>query len=115
LEETGLVVDEFIGEIPPFQYSIEKILAGKGSTGPTTTVKTTTQLNFVAKVAPISSNEVLKVTVDPKEHQNYAWASKGDIERYNITEGMTKVVTDALVWAEENANLFVTELVGGNA
>jgi len=106
LEETGLIVNEIVGEIPPFEYSVEKILGGIGST---TSVKTTLQLNFVAKVAPISPTESLKVIIDPQEHQNYVWVSKDDLDRYNITEGMKKIVMDALDWGENNLGRVVSD------
>lgn len=90
-----MVVDEFIGEIPSFEYSVEKILAAEGI-GSTTTTKTTIQLNFVAKLAPISSTEMPTVTIDPHEHHNYAWVSKEYLEQYPITKGMKKIVINAL-------------------
>jgi len=99
-------VEEIVGEISPFEYSVEKMLAAGGSTGTTTATKTTIQLNFVVRVAPAVSAHVVEVTLNPQEHQDYAWISRNDLERYNITEQMKGVITDAFSWAEKNISAF---------
>ena len=103
-EETGLIVKNIVGEFPPLEYSVEKILAVDEGTAPTPIVKSTIQLNFVAKVEPNSatSTKVFEVKLNPEEHQNYAWVSKENLGRYNMTQGMIEVVKNALDWAEQN-------------
>ena len=102
-EETGLTVKNIVGEIPSLEYSVEKILAAEEGGIPAAIVRSTIQLNFVAQVASVgSTNDAFEVALNPEEHQNYAWVSKEDLGRYNITEGMTGVVKNALVWAEQN-------------
>ena len=110
-EETGLIVDNIVAEIPPFEYSVEKILAAEEGAAPTAIVKSTIQLNFVAKVEPCGSTNAFEVKLNPEEHQNYAWVSKEDMGRYNITQGMIGVVKNALAWAEQNLEMFNTDVV----
>ena len=108
-EETGLILSNIVGEIPPLEYSVEKILAAEEGAVPTAIVKSTIQLNFMAQVVPIGSINSFEVKINPEEHQNYAWVSKEDLGQYNITQGMNEVVKNALVWAEENLEMFHTE------
>lgn len=110
-EETGLTVSNIVGEISPFEYSIEKILAAEGGAIPTVMARTTIQLNFVAQVAPFGSTDVIEVTLNPEEHQNYAWISKEDLGEYNMTQMMKEVVTNALAWAEQNVGKFDSDVV----
>ncbi|KIL65010.1 hypothetical protein M378DRAFT_45045, partial [Amanita muscaria Koide BX008] len=98
-EETGLIVSNIVGEFPPLEYSVEKILAAEEGAIPTAIVRSTIQLNFVAQVVPFGSTNAFEVKLNPEEHQNYAWVSKEDLGRYNMTEGMNGVVRDALAWA----------------
>jgi 8-oxo-dGTP pyrophosphatase MutT (NUDIX family) len=104
-EETGLTVSNIVGEISPFEYSVEKILAAEEGAIPTAIARTTIQLNFVAQVAPFGSTDVIEVTLNPEEHQNYAWISKEDLGEYNMTQMMKGVVTNALAWAEQNVGV----------
>ena len=106
VEETGLIVNNIVGEFPPLEYSVEKILAAEEGAAPTTIVRSTIQLNFVAQVVPFGTTNAFEVKLNPEEHQNYAWVSKEDLGRYNITEGMIGVVKNALVWAEQNLEMF---------
>ena len=108
-EETGLILSNIVGEIPPLEYSVEKILAAEEGAVPTAIVKSTIQLNFMAQMVPIGSINSFEVKINPEEHQNYAWVSKEDLGQYNITQGMNEVVKNALVWAEENLEMFHTE------
>jgi 8-oxo-dGTP pyrophosphatase MutT (NUDIX family) len=109
-EETGLTVKNIAGEIPPLEYSVEKILAAEEEGAiPRAIVRSTVQLNFVAQVAPVGSTDASEVALNPEEHQNYAWVSKEDLGRYNITQGMTGVVKNALVWAEQNLGRLNTD------
>jgi 8-oxo-dGTP pyrophosphatase MutT (NUDIX family) len=105
-EETGLTVSNIVGEFPPLEYSVEKILVAEGGATPTPTVRSTIQLNFVAQVAPFGSANVFEVGLNPEEHQNYAWVSKEDFGQYHVTQGMKGVVTNALLWAEQNVGRF---------
>ena len=107
-EETGLILSNIVGEIPPFDY---KILAVEEGAVKKTIVKSTIQLNFVAQVVPLGSSNAFEVKLNPEEHQNYAWVSKEDFGLYDITRGMREVVKNALVWAEENLERFDTEVV----
>ena len=102
MEETGLIVSNIVGEFQPFEYSVEKILAAEEGAVPAAIVKSTIQLNFVAQVLPLGSTKAFEVKLNPEEHQNYAWVSKEDLNRYNITQGMIGVVKNALEWAEQN-------------
>ena len=110
-EETGLIVSNIVGEIQPFEYSIEKILAAEKGGIPTAIVRTTIQLNFVAQIAPFGSTDVIEVTLNPEEHQKYAWVSKENLGEYKMTPAMTGVVTDALVWTEQNFGKFNGDVV----
>lgn len=110
-EETGLIVSNIVGEISPFEYSIEKILAAEDGAIPTAVVRTTIQLNFVAQAAPFGSTDVIEVTLNPEEHQNYAWVSKENLGEYKMTPEMKGVVTDALVWIEQNFGNFNGDVV----
>lgn len=94
---------EIAGEIGSFEYSVEKMRAAAECAAPMHTVKRTLQLNFVAKVAPNSDRDRFAITLNPEEHQNYAWLSSDDLSRYPITENMKAVVREALGWAENNA------------
>jgi len=111
MEETGLTVSNIVGEIPPFEYSVEKIFAAEGGAVPAAVVRSTIQLNFMAQVLPLGSANALEVKLNPEEHQNYAWVSKEDLGRYNISQGMIEVVKNALVWAEQNLERFDTVTV----
>ena len=64
----------------------------------------------MVQVAPVSSTNAFEVSLNPEEHQNYAWVSKEDLGRYNITQGMTGVVKDVLVWTEQNLGRLNTEI-----
>ena len=104
-------MSNIVGEISPFEYSIEKILAAEEGAIPAAIVRTTIQLNFVAQVAPFGSTDVIEVTLNPEEHQKYAWVSKEDLGEYNMTPAMKGVVTDALVWIEQNLGKFDGDVV----
>jgi len=110
-EETGLIVNNIVAEIPPFEYSVEKILAAEEGAARTAIVKSTIQLNFVAQVEPCGSTNAYVVKLNPEEHENYAWVSKEDLGRYNITQGMIGVVKNALAWAEQNLEMLNTDVV----
>ena len=83
--------------------AVEKILADTEDSTLAMVVKTTIQLNFIARVTP-SFPDAHTVVLNPQEHQDYAWVSKEDLEQYKVSDGMRRVVMDALIWAEENIN-----------
>jgi len=79
-EETGLVVKRIVDEFEGFEYE-----SGKGLT---------VQLNFVVEV---DGEDALVVKMNPEEHQAFAWVEREeDLEKFQLTGGMCKVVTDAL-------------------
>lgn len=94
---------EIVAEIGSFEYSVEKLVAAAEGTAPLPTTKRTIQLNFVAKLAPMNDPSRFEVVTNPDEHQNHAWVSLEDLDRYPITENMKKVVREALDWTEKNA------------
>jgi 8-oxo-dGTP pyrophosphatase MutT (NUDIX family) len=112
VEETGLIVSNIAGEIPPLEYSVEKIFAAEEGAVPAAIVRSTIQLNFMAhwQVLPFGStnHDAFEVKLNPEEHQNYVWVSKENLGRYNITQGMIGVVKNAFVWAEQNLERFDT-------
>jgi 8-oxo-dGTP pyrophosphatase MutT (NUDIX family) len=84
LEETGLYVTHINGEFEPFVY-------------PVASGEKTLQLNFA-----VSIEEDMPITLSPDEHQDYAWVtSPEDVESYEMTPDMKKVVCNALTWAKE--------------
>ena len=83
LEETGLVVKHIVDEFEGFEYH-----SGNGLT---------IQINFVVEV---DENDALVVKMNPEEHQAFAWVEKGeDLDKYQLTDNMRKVVMDALMHA----------------
>jgi 8-oxo-dGTP pyrophosphatase MutT (NUDIX family) len=79
VEETGLVVKQIVDEFEGFEYE-----SGKGLT---------VQLNFVVEV---DGQDAVIVKLNPEEHQAFAWVEKEDLEKFQLTDSMRKVVTDAL-------------------
>jgi 8-oxo-dGTP pyrophosphatase MutT (NUDIX family) len=79
-EETGLVVTKVLRTFDGFEYTTR--------TGPAV------QFNFVVEV---EDGMDATVTLNPCEHQAFAWVGHGDdLSQYLITESMGKVVDDAL-------------------
>ncbi|EGO02060.1 hypothetical protein SERLA73DRAFT_177778 [Serpula lacrymans var. lacrymans S7.3] len=77
-EETGLVVDRVVREFDGFEYPSRN--------GPTV------QLNFIVEV-----HDGGNVTLNPEEHQAFAWVEPGaNLGLYALTGNMVKVVQDAL-------------------
>jgi len=74
-EETGIDV-EIIMPFSVFDYQIEKERE----------IRDSTQINFLVK--PISGADV-KLS---DEHQNYAWISKEETDKYNFTEATKNVI-----------------------
>lgn len=97
-EETGLRVSHVLGRFEDFVYSVQKA----DSTG-AVVAKSTLQVNLAVKVEVHELGQELAVTLSPDEHQKYAWVTETALEGYGMTEGMSKVVTDALRWRKSHA------------
>jgi len=76
-EETGLDV-EIIQPCSVFEYKIEK----------PNEVRDSTQINFIVT----SNTSEVKLS---EEHQNYAWVSKDDIDKYEMSDETKKVIRAA--------------------
>jgi 8-oxo-dGTP pyrophosphatase MutT (NUDIX family) len=82
LEETGLVVTHIAKEFPGFEYSTRRGLA---------------QLNFIVDVKGTEGGGLPKPTLNPEEHQAFAWVGPGDsVDNNPTSESMAKVVQSAL-------------------
>lgn len=79
LEETGYRVTQVLGEFPGFEYSTPKYEAR--------------QYNFIVAV---DGGSDVDPTLDPNEHQAFAWADESDYKAYPMSEAMQAVVTNAL-------------------
>lgn len=77
-EETGLKV-EVGNPIGIFEYRVEK----------PEEIRDVTQINFLAK--PVGKAKV-KVS---SEHQNFAWITEDEIDKYNITEETKEIIKKA--------------------
>jgi len=77
-EETGLDID-IIMPFSVFDYRIEKEKE----------IRDSTQINFLVKP---KNNTQVKLS---KEHQSFAWISKEEIDRYNLTEATKNVIKKA--------------------
>ena len=77
-EETGLNV-KIIMPFSIFDYQIKKPKE----------IRDTTQINFLVRVV-----NQKKVKLSP-EHQNFAWISKNDIEKYQLSKATKKVILKA--------------------
>ncbi|KAJ7272971.1 hypothetical protein C8J57DRAFT_1434915 [Mycena rebaudengoi] len=83
LEETGLVVTRIAKEFPGFEYSTRR--------GPAQ------QLNFIVDVKGTEGGGLPKPTLNPEEHQAFAWVGPGDsVDNNPTSESMAKVVQSAL-------------------
>lgn len=76
-EETGLDV-KIIMPFSVFDYQIEK----------PDEIRDSTQINFL--VAPLSDNIILS-----EEHQSFAWITKEEIDKYELTEATKGVIKKA--------------------
>ncbi len=88
-EETGLDI-QIIIPISVFDYQIEK----------PDEVRDSTQINFLVK--PISNN---KVKLSP-EHQKFAWISKNEIEKYELSQATKESIKKAFEIADK-LNVFI--------
>ncbi len=78
-EETRLKNIEIIMPFAVFDYQIEK----------ENEIKDSTQINFLIK---LRGNENVKLS---KEHQDFAWIEKKDIEKYKLSKNIKKVIQKA--------------------
>lgn len=76
-EETGLDV-KIAMPINVFDYQIEK----------PDEIRDSTQINFLT--APINNNDVIL----SGEHQNFAWITKQEINKYNLTESTKNAIKE---------------------
>jgi len=80
-EETGLVVKKVSKQFEGFEYTNSK-------------GQNTLQLNFLVEVEETGAE---KVTLNPEEHQAFAWIdAKDDLDSFQLSGAMVKVVKDAL-------------------
>jgi len=78
-EETGLSKIKIIMPFYVFEYKVEK----QGE------IRDTTQINFLVKLL---EDEEVKLS---KEHQNFAWISKEEVEKYKLSEATKNVILKA--------------------
>ncbi|TDL24367.1 hypothetical protein BD410DRAFT_786483 [Rickenella mellea] len=93
-EETGLVVTHVVGRFSDFVYTVPS----QGET-----VRSTLQLNVAVLIHGIEGKDP-DVKLNPDEHQKYAWIAESDLADYEMTDGMGKVVSNALEWGRENTH-----------
>jgi 8-oxo-dGTP diphosphatase len=84
-EETGLSKIEIIMPFYVFEYKVEK----------PEEIRDTTQINFLVKLL---EDEEVKLS---KEHQNFAWISKDEIEKYKLSEETKKSILRAFELLKE--------------
>jgi 8-oxo-dGTP diphosphatase len=77
-EETGLDI-KIIMPFSVFDYQVEKL----------DEIRDSTQINFL--VTPINNKEV-KLS---EEHQAFAWITKDEIDKYELTDATKKVIREA--------------------
>ncbi|KAJ2505855.1 hypothetical protein IWW47_001858 [Coemansia sp. RSA 2052] len=91
-EETGLVVTKVLCEFEGFRYWSTKYEEGESDAKTDSVFSVyTQQLNFCVLVSDTSA-----VTLDPQEHQQYAWCTRETLEQYKMTPTMRQVVQNAL-------------------
>jgi len=78
-EETGLSKIKIIMPFYVFEYKVEK----------QEEIRDTTQINFLVKLL---EDEEVKLS---KEHQNFAWISKDEVEKYKLSEAIKNVILKA--------------------
>jgi len=78
-EETGLSKIKIIMPFYVFEYKVEK----------QDEIRDTTQINFLVKLL---EDEEVKLS---KEHQNFAWISKDEVEKYKLSEETKSVILKA--------------------
>jgi 8-oxo-dGTP pyrophosphatase MutT (NUDIX family) len=84
-EETGLSKIKIIIPFYVFEYKVEK----------QEEIRDTTQINFLVKLL---EDEKVKLS---KEHQNFAWISKEEVEKYKLSEATKKSILRAFELLEE--------------
>ncbi|KAL9040308.1 MAG: hypothetical protein Q9214_004541 [Letrouitia sp. 1 TL-2023] len=94
-EETGTEVEQVIGTIESFNYSVDRKAPAADETE--TTVKSMSlQLNFVCAVTHHN------VKVNPEEHSEARFVIRSQIKELEMTESMRAVVEDGFVWFAEH-------------
>ncbi len=83
-EETGLEI-KIIMPFFVFNYQIEK----------SDEIRDSTQINFLAK---IKGNQKIKLS---PEHQNFAWVSKKELHKYNLSKETKQVIKKAFELIEK--------------
>lgn len=78
-EETGLDI-RIIMPFFVFDYQIEKL----------NEIHDSTQINFLASIK--GKNEKIKLSL---EHQNFAWVSKEELHKYNLSKATKQVIKKA--------------------
>lgn len=86
-EETGLTIDRILGEIDELRWESK---SGR---------QRNIQFNYVATV----KEGHMEISLNPDEHSDWAWATKGDVEKLHMmTPGMKKVLKDAFEFARKD-------------
>ncbi|KAL8911914.1 MAG: hypothetical protein Q9171_002998 [Xanthocarpia ochracea] len=91
-EEAGLAVDEVVGTVGSFDYSMEKSITNKEGVQESI-LSTSLQLNFICHVT------TYEVAVNPDEHSEGGFFSRSQIADLNMTDRMRAVVEEGFVWA----------------
>jgi 8-oxo-dGTP diphosphatase len=81
-EETGLNVNNILGYLGFFDYESKN-------------KKLTRQFNFVVSVKNVNS-----VRLNPAEHEDYKWISVKEINNYNLTPPVKKVIQNAYLFSQ---------------
>jgi len=84
-EETGLKVS-IKALVSVFDYQVEK----------PDMIRDSTQINFLVEV--IDNNYDVKIC---EEHQAVAWVSKDELNKYEISDRVKKVITDTLTFLQK--------------
>ena len=88
LEETGLLVDEILGEFAELHW--DSMSSGKKNI----------QMNYVVRV-----KEPMELRSNPDEHSEWLWASEDQVDALLMTPAMAKVMRDAFEYSKTN-NVF---------
>ncbi|KAL8767667.1 MAG: hypothetical protein Q9209_005926 [Squamulea sp. 1 TL-2023] len=91
LEETGVEVDEVIGYVGSFEYSMEKKITNEAG-GQESILSTSLQFNFICHVTKFD------VVVNPEEHSEGRFVSRSEVADLNVTDQMRAVVDQGFAW-----------------
>ncbi len=84
-EETGLIVEEVLGEFEELYWESKK--SGKQNV----------QLNYAVTV-----KEGMPIKLNPDEHSDWLWATEDQIETLLMTPAMLKVLKDSFAFAKKH-------------